>query len=55
MQVLYHHLSQPCIDLNWAPNGGMCPLTDAISYSLRTPGALLHRCCEVRAQESNLA
>ena len=55
MQVLYQHLSQPCIDLNWAPNGSMCPLTDAISYSLRTPGALLHRCCEVRAQASNLA
>ena len=50
MQVLYQHLSQPCIDLNWAPNGCVCPLTDAISHSLRTPGALLYECCKVRGQ-----
>ena len=49
MQVLYQHLSQPCIDLNWSPDGGSCRLTDAISYSLRTPGALLSTCCKVCA------
>ena len=48
-EVLYQHLSQPCIDLNWSPDGTPCCLTDAISYSLRTPGALLHTCCKVTA------
>ena len=49
LQVLYQHLSQPCIDLNWCASGRSCRLTDAISYSLRTPGALLHTCCQVLA------
>ncbi|CAK0784442.1 hypothetical protein CVIRNUC_007646 [Coccomyxa viridis] len=48
-QVLYQHLSQPCIDLNWCASGRSCRLTDAISYSLRTPGALLHTCCQAKA------
>ena len=54
-QVLYQHLSQPRIDLNWAPDGPGFKLTDAIRHSLRTPGALLHTrlqarsCIEARA------
>ena len=55
LQVLYQHLSQPCIDLNWCASGRSCRLTDAISYSLRTPGALLHSCCEVLACLNPLA
>ena len=55
LQVLYQHLSQPCIDLNWCASGRSCRLTDAISYSLRTPGALLHTCCQVLACLNPLA
>lgn len=46
VQVLYQHLSQPCIDLDWSPEGGSCRLTDAIRHSLSTPGALLHTRCQ---------
>ncbi len=48
VQVLYQHLSQPHIDLNWAPDGPGFKLTDAIRHSLRTPGALLHTRLQVR-------
>ena len=46
-QVLYQHLSQPCIDLDWSPDEGSCHLIDAIRHSLNTPGALLHTRCQV--------
>lgn len=45
--MLYQHLSQPCIDLDWSPDGVPCPLTAAIRHSLATPGALLHTRCQV--------
>ncbi|BDA44750.1 hypothetical protein COCOBI_06-2280 [Coccomyxa sp. Obi] len=48
-QVLYQHLSQPCIDLDWSPDGGSCSLVDAIRHSLNTPGALLHTRCQEKA------
>ncbi|KAK9831309.1 hypothetical protein WJX81_000976 [Elliptochloris bilobata] len=49
-QVLYQHLSQPHIDLNWAPDGPDFKLTDAIRHSLRTPGALLHTRLQAKAE-----
>ncbi|CAL8469514.1 g9055 [Coccomyxa elongata] len=53
-QVLYQHLSQPCIDLDWSPEGGSCRLVDAIRHSLHTPGALLHTRCQEKAAQCAL-
>jgi hypothetical protein len=41
-QVLYQTLSQPNIDLDWPRCSAGFALSDAISHSLATPGALLH-------------
>ena len=46
LQELYAVLSQPRIDLD-CPRALEGNLSDAIAWSLRTPGALLHRTIQV--------
>ena len=46
MQALYEQLSAPHMELEYSSPPDLS-LSDAIRYSLQTPGALLHRTLQV--------